>query len=68
MDEFTKILPIAFGPFIDHHQGLLACIKKCLLKSFERFSVFYNITNCVNRELDETEVLKNLITERYQRK
>ena len=27
MDEFAKIVPSAFGPFIGHHQGLLACIK-----------------------------------------
>ena len=27
VDEFTKIFPSALGPFINHHQGLLACIK-----------------------------------------
>ena len=33
VDEFTKIVLSAFGPFIGHHQELLACIKsvlKCL--------------------------------------
>ena len=27
LDEFTKIVPSAFKPFIGHYQGLLACIK-----------------------------------------
>ena len=27
MDEFTKIIPSAFGPFIGHHQGFLSCAK-----------------------------------------
>ena len=27
VDEFTKIVPSAFGPFIGHHQGLLSCVK-----------------------------------------
>ena len=37
VDEFTKIVPSAFGPFIGYHQGSLACIKsvfKELLKEF----------------------------------
>ena len=28
VDEFTKIVPSAFRPFIDHHQGLLTIWKK----------------------------------------
>ena len=28
MDEFIKIVTSAFGPFIGHHQGLLAWIKR----------------------------------------
>ena len=27
VDESTKIVPDTFGPFIGHHQGLLACVK-----------------------------------------
>ena len=27
VDQFTKIVPSAFGPFIGHHQELLACVK-----------------------------------------
>ena len=30
VDEFHKIVPIAFGPFISHHQGLLACVMLVL--------------------------------------
>ena len=26
MDEFIKIIPSTFRPFIGYHQGLLACI------------------------------------------
>ena len=33
VDEFTKIVPGTFKPFIGHHQRLLACIKS-VLKSF----------------------------------
>ena len=33
VDGFTKIVPSTFGPFIGHHQGLLACIK-CVFKEF----------------------------------
>ena len=40
MDEFTKIVPSAFGPFIGHHQELLAYVKSVVLKSFESFLVF----------------------------
>ncbi len=27
VDEFPKIVQSAFGPFIGHHQGLLACVR-----------------------------------------
>ena len=27
VDEITEIVPSTFGAFIDHHQGLLACVK-----------------------------------------
>ena len=67
VDEFTKIAPSAFGSFIGHHQGLLACIK-CFrvffLRVWKVLRFFYN----VNAELDKTEMLMNLKTERYQRK
>ena len=33
VDEFTKIVSSAFGSFIGHHQGLLACMK-CVFWSF----------------------------------
>ena len=32
-DEFTKIVPSAFGPFIGHHQGFLACVKSVVFKN-----------------------------------
>ena len=35
MDESTKIVPSAFGPFIGHYQGLLAGVKSVVfLKIF----------------------------------
>ena len=35
VDEFPKIVPIAFRPFIGHHQGLLAFVRYvCFLKKF----------------------------------
>ena len=41
VDELTKIVPSAFGFFIGHHQGLLACIKCIFFKNFfERVLVF----------------------------
>ena len=55
MDEFTKIFLSAFGSFIGHHQGLLACIRSVFQRDF-----FYNIKNYVNTELDKTEMLMNL--------
>ena len=53
MDEFTKIVPSAFEPFIG--QGLLACIKSVFSKSF-----FITLKYYVNAELDKTEMLMNL--------
>ncbi len=51
VDEFNKIVPSVFGPFIGHHQGLLACIKS-VLKSFGKiFSFFYNITKLRKRRV-----------------
>ena len=42
MDEFTNIVPSAFGLFIGHHQRVLACVKSVVffLMSFESFWVF----------------------------
>ena len=59
MDEFTKLVPIDFAPFIGHHQGLLASVKSILrvLKV-----IFYNITNYTNGELDKTESLMQVNT------
>ena len=37
VDEFTKIVPGAFGTFIGHHQGLLACIKSVFEKKIKFF-------------------------------
>ena len=34
VDEFTKVIPSSFGPFIGHHQGLLACVKSIFFKEF----------------------------------
>ena len=41
MDEFTKIVPSAFGPFIGHPQGILACIKIVFLSVFQGFDSFF---------------------------
>ena len=51
MDEFTKIVSSAFGPFIGHHRGLLACIKSDLKEFFiKNLFLFFFITlqNYVN--------------------
>ena len=37
MDELTKIVPSAFGPFMGHHQGLLACVKSVFKRIFKEF-------------------------------
>ena len=57
VDEFTKIIPSAFGPFIGHHQMLLARVKSVLK---EDFKFFITLQNYVNTELDKTELLMNL--------
>ena len=33
-DEFLKIVPSAFEPFLGHHQGLFACVFACVFLSF----------------------------------
>ena len=45
VDEFPKIVPSAFGPFIGHYQGLLACERcVCFLKEFLNSSTnFYTV-------------------------
>ena len=32
VDKFPKILPSTFGPFIGHHQELLACVRYVAFK------------------------------------
>ena len=32
VDEFIKIIPSAFGPFMSNYQGLIACVKSVFLK------------------------------------
>ena len=32
VDEFIKIVPRAFGPFIGHHQELFECVKSVFKK------------------------------------
>ena len=34
VDDFTKIVPSVFGPYICHHQGLFACVKRFLKNKF----------------------------------
>ena len=66
VDEFPKIVPSTFGPFIGHHQGLLACIKcVCFFKKFWKFLKAYTITKYGNRvgENRVTDVFKK--GERY---
>ena len=36
IDDFTKIVPSVFGPFKDHYQKLLACIKIVFKRDLER--------------------------------
>ena len=53
VDEFTKIIPSTFRPFIGH-QRLFACVKsvfKDFLKSF-----FITLQNYVNEKLDKTPI------------
>ena len=70
VDEFTKIVPTAFGPFIGPHQGLLACIKIVFERVFERvfFRLFIILQNYLNADLDETEMLRNLKNSTLPRK
>ena len=59
MNEFTKIVPSGFGPFIGHHQGWFACVKSVFfLRVFIGF-FFISLRNCVNAKLDKTEMLMN---------
>ena len=47
-----KIVLSAFGPFIGHHQGLLACVRcVCFLKEFWKFLKVYTITKIWERRV-----------------
>ena len=46
MDKFTKIVLSAFEPFIGHHQGLVAYIKRVIFKECFRFII--TLQNYVN--------------------
>ena len=35
VDEFTKIVPSSFRPFIGHHQELFACVKSVFVYQFQ---------------------------------
>ena len=49
VDEFTKIVPSDFGPFLGHHQGLLACVKIV----FDKFiHLFQTETKTLIRKLE----------------
>ena len=48
MDEFIKIVPNAFGPFIEHHSGLLCMYKEYSLKRV--LGVLLHEKNYVNAE------------------
>ena len=39
MDEFTKIVPSSFGPFLGHHQELFACVMSVFKEFFFRFFI-----------------------------
>ena len=39
VDEFTNMFPSALEPFMDHHQGLFACVKISFLKFFVFFMI-----------------------------
>ena len=61
VDEFTKIVQSAFGPFIGHHQGLFAYVKSVFLRSLLKslLGFFITLQNYINTELDKTEMLMN---------
>ena len=40
MDEFTKIVPSVFGPFIGHHQGSFACVKSVFKDFWKRHELY----------------------------
>ena len=44
VDEFTEIIPIAFGPIISYHQGLFASVKIF----FQVFGVFFGLISRVS--------------------
>ena len=67
VDEFTKIFTSAFGHFIDHHQGLLACITSVFERVFQG-GFLITLQNYVHAEWDKTEMLRYLKIERYQQK
>ena len=50
VDEFTKIVQSAFGPFISHHQGLTACVKSVFKEYFLK-DFFYNIIKLHKRKV-----------------
>ena len=58
MEEFTKIVPSAFGPFIGHPQALFVCVKSVFSRVFWAF--FITLQNYVNTKLDKTEMLMTL--------
>ena len=52
VDEFTKIVTSASGPFIGNHQGLFVCVKSVFfLNSLFFLGGVYNITKLRKRKI-----------------
>ena len=51
VDEFTKIILSAFGPFVGHHQGLLAWEKSGFKSLYQVFLWFYIIKKLRERKV-----------------
>ena len=51
MDEFTKIVPSAFRPFIGDHQGSLTCIKNAFKHSIALDLKTHSIPKSILRKI-----------------
>ena len=52
VDEFPKIVPSAFVPFIGHHQGLLACVR-CVYIFFKYMYIHVYMQGVINKLLSK---------------
>ena len=49
VEEFLQIVPSAFEPFVGHHQGLLACVRRFVF--FFKALKVYTITKIRERRM-----------------